>query len=118
MVRLRRLFSFGLHGAVALLMLHVSATAQINQQRLSNFDTRSNRSQQALGARSEQQKAVGLLREHDSSFEVDIDKLLATPTFVRSGNGFLTGQNGEGNLISPATAQRVPADDPHRPVKN
>lgn len=118
MVRLRRSLGFGWCGAVALLMLHISATAQINQQRLPNFDTRSNRPQQALGATSEQRRVVGLLGEHDTSFQVDFDELLATPTFVRSRDTFLTGPKGEGNRISAATARRVPVDDPQRPVKN
>jgi uncharacterized repeat protein (TIGR01451 family) len=48
---------------------------------------------------------------------VDFDPLLDAPKFIRTGQGFLTGPNGQGRGVSALTAQNLPANDPVLPIK-
>ena len=99
MVQIRRSLGLAVSGAVALLALHVSAIAQIDQRRLPNFDVRSSVPQQLPGSIAAQQRIATSLKGQVPDFQIDFDELLATPAFVRNRDGYLTGPKGEGNIF-------------------
>ncbi len=49
--------------------------------------------------------------------QVKIDRVLGRADFIGKQDGFLTGRNGEGPMISKAALDAVPAGDEHRVVK-
>jgi len=63
------------------------------------------------------EKAVVDLKSQLSSAAVDFDRLLGTPKFARSQDGFLTGPNGEGRAVSAKSLQAISTSDPDRGVK-
>src|SRR5258706_1001766 len=66
---------------------------------------------------AEREKGRAQLAARLPSATVDLDPLLATPKFIHASDGFLTGPTGQGRSVSALTAQALPANDPHLPIK-
>ena len=66
---------------------------------------------------AEREKGKSHLAARLPSATVDLDPLLKTPKFIHSSDGFLTGPQGQGRAVSALTAQALPANDPHLPIK-
>ena len=82
---------------------------------LPNFDRRTDGA--AGGLAPGQRQAVNELKARVPELEVTHSKLLRAPDFFSSRAGFLTGPDAAGLGVLPATAQAIPAADPHRAVK-
>ena len=95
------------------------ASAQVkptHRPEVPNFDLRTSA---AIAPQAKSQRDNG--RAHLSallpSAALDEDPLLRSPKFIRTQDGFLTGPNGHGRGVSAKTAQAVPANDAHLPIK-
>jgi len=64
-------------------------------------------------------KAAGLaeLQRRSPRLKVEFDPVSGSPKSVSATDGFLTGPDGKGAAISPASLAGVAADDPHRVTK-
>src|SRR6185503_11713250 len=61
--------------------------------------------------------AAARLQERVPGVKIDVDHIIKSPKFIADPHGFLSGPNGQGNGISPQSAQAFAANDPHRAVK-
>jgi hypothetical protein len=96
----------------------VFAFQQPEQSELPNFDARQNiASTNSNLTSSAHEAAVGRLKNHLPDLQISMDPTLHRPGFVSRRNGFLTGTNGGGAVISKSALNAVPANDPHRIVK-
>lgn len=82
---------------------------------LENFDRRLTAAPRA--PEDAPRAGVARLRGLAPDAKVSFDARLGSPAWVRSERGFLTGRNGEGRGVPPATARRRAANDPARGAK-
>ncbi|MGA2139353.1 MAG: M36 family metallopeptidase [Verrucomicrobiia bacterium] len=61
--------------------------------------------------------AVSQVQQKVPGARVDFDPILASPSFVASPHGFLTGSNGLGLAVTSQFIGAIPADDPDRVTK-
>jgi uncharacterized repeat protein (TIGR01451 family) len=81
---------------------------------LINYDKRFGVSPDTL---SQRDSAVAQLRQQVEDVRVDFDEKTGAPKWIHSAEGFLSGPDGTGPGISPATLAALPADDPNRITK-
>lgn len=84
---------------------------------LPDIDARRNRPAGTNTLSAAPEAGVKRLKSHYADLQIGTDELLHRPGFVSRRNGFLTGPDGGGVVISKATLNAVPANDPHRIAK-
>src|SRR5437899_367072 len=93
---------------------HLSAVLPSGRPLLPNYDKRAGKQAQIA---AELREALGQLRARVQDVKVDFDVVTGSARWVRSGEGFLSGQNGQGGGISAGAIARWPQADPHRILK-
>ena len=102
----------------ALLAVSASAILPPGRAPLPNFDVRAPQAADGPEAVAlEHLPAVSALQARVPQLKVTRSQVLNTPSFFSSSSGFLTGPDAQGLGVLPATAQGIPANDPHRAVK-
>jgi hypothetical protein len=103
----------------AILAGEIYSSAQVapDRQRLPDYDKRAEQKIAGAAVSPEKKDALARLRAKVPGLEMERDSFLGSPKFIHSRDGFLSGPKGEGKGISSASAQSIPADDPHKAIK-
>ncbi len=110
---------FGAIAAVTGLLFVTPGLAQVrptHRPDMPNFDNRLPLAP-TPGRNTEREQGKSHLAAQLPSAVVDFDSLLDAPKFVRAGDGFLTGADGQGRAVTALTAKAIPVGDPLLPIK-
>ena len=84
---------------------------------LPNFDKRTDHAAAVQPLAPEFAAQVNEMKARVPHLDVETSKVLKTPSSFSARGGFLTGADGEGLSVLPATAQGIPKSDRHRGIK-
>ncbi len=101
---------------VAFAIVSVLRAVDSEQDALPNFDKRL-KARAAKTMVTADTKAVARMRAQVGDVQCDVDAITGSPALITARRGFLSGADGKGRAISPATLAKVPAVDRHRAVK-
>ncbi|HXG47920.1 MAG TPA: M36 family metallopeptidase, partial [Methylomirabilota bacterium] len=98
-------------------VLPILAFEQPHHRELANVDRRLEAMPAVRMPPAARLQAAAALQRVEPGAAVALDEITDAPRHVAARRGYLTGPAGEGRSVTPETARRVAADDPHRPVK-
>ncbi len=84
---------------------------------LPNLDRRVEGAAPKRAPSDEQERAVSALKDRVPGLAVTRSRIHGRPSFFSSPHSFLTGPDGQGNGVLPASVAGLPKNDPHRAVK-
>ncbi|EEF63422.1 M36 family metallopeptidase [Pedosphaera parvula] len=88
-----------------------------SQTELANFDKRLESTAKPAKAPTRQNQAIAEFNTRLPDVNIQLDEILQTPKWISSTKGFLSGPDGKGRTISPATMARFSTNDAYRVTK-
>ncbi|HSU55216.1 MAG TPA: M36 family metallopeptidase, partial [Candidatus Dormibacteraeota bacterium] len=102
---------------IVLLSTETFAFQQPANPRLTNFDNRTFSSVAGSTAPDDKAGAIAAIRKQIPNLRIEFHPITRAPKTILNPDGFLTGPDGSGGVISKASLGAIPGDEPNRVTK-